>query len=204
MLGIQTGNKLSVQWSGNRTVQDQGSEYLLTVEIARSLFRAQTKKDGGGFVYLEASPLEVLENSEVKRGRLPSDLRPYGRIDVVLCDKKARPTALIEVKRYIGSIAADARRIAAILRRCDRANGGTIRYGAIAAITVLQHNEFSKVNARVRQICGRLQDELTDCEFRVENPSRIRNVLRNGEVWYSYAICLTMHRQSPESWRSGT
>lgn len=193
MRGIQNANGLAVLWSGGeRTIADQGTEYLLTVEIARALFKAQRKKNGG-FAFLEEYPDFILRNAEKKRGRLPSDLRMFGRIDIVLSDKTRNPRVILEVKKDVGSISSDARRIAQILRRFDRAAGGTIRYGVIAVIRVLEYRNIERAMARVRKVCGRLQEEITDFEFRIEEPSRVRCSLPDG-VLYIFAFCLTMHR----------
>jgi hypothetical protein len=193
--GVQRGNSLCVNWSQDRTVQDQGGEYLLTVEIARSLFTAQKKKDGGGSVFLEVRPTEILKYGPVKRGRPEKALRHMGRVDIVLCDKRVRPIAVVEVKRFIGGIAGDLKRLGAILNKCNRRVGGTVRYGCVAAITVVERDNLPAEYTRLQTRVTRLQKHIDSYELHLEQPSRIRHDLQKEGRWYSYALCVTLKKK---------
>jgi hypothetical protein len=194
MRGIQRANRLTVEWSaGEVTAQDQGAEYLLTVEIARELRRVQVNKHGSGFVLLEARPQRILECSSSKRGRPERALRLGGRIDVALFDQFYDPIGLVEVKRISGDgagLAKDAARLAAIMRRIGRTAGGTIRYGALATIRIVEEKDINKVASN---IIARLQGKMSDFKIRMMEPTFSRCKTNDGERWCSHALCFTLH-----------
>jgi len=192
MKGIQAGNDLHVRWTDGYTIQDRGVEHLLSTEVARALFKAQNKKDGSGFVHLEASPLEILEYGPKKRGRLEHDLRSDGRVDVVLCDRGNEPIAVVEVKRLSRDMLRDAPRVAAILRRCNRAKGGTLRYGCLASIRVRKTEEVSAVKSWLQTKLKRIQPEIEGYKLVPQVTSGVRLDLGNDDIRYAFAICVML------------
>jgi hypothetical protein len=189
MRGAQKANSLAVAWSGGDiTAQDQGAEYLLTVEIARELWRAQVKKDRSGYVRLEMRPGDVLKDGPSKRGKLERALRHGGRIDVVLFDPNYKPIGLVEVKLKSSDAAGlskDAARISAMMRRMSK-----LRYGALATIRVAKNKDISLVTKKIK---ARLQAELNDFVVRMMVLTSPACKLSDNHKWYSHALCFTLH-----------
>jgi hypothetical protein len=189
MQGTQKANSLAVAWSGGDvTAQDQGAEYLLTVEIARELWRAQVRKDGSGFVLLEVRPETILQSGPTKRGRLEHALRHGGRIDVALFDQHDSPIGLVEVKRISGDVAGlskDAARIAAMMRRMS-----TLRYGALATIRVVKDKDISSITKKIET---RLQAKLNSFVIHTAVSTSSACKLSDKQKWYSHALCFTLH-----------
>jgi hypothetical protein len=148
--GIQNADKLLKLWR-HRRLSDRGAEYMLTVEIARVLYKSQKKHCG--YVDIEESPKAVLEEYEISPEGLPEDLRYNGLIDVVIRDKKQKPRILIEVKKHYKDIKADVTCIARLLHLIPPAD---VRYGAIAFVRNLRRNEVCTAEEAVRCECERL------------------------------------------------
>jgi len=149
---------------------------MLTVEIARSLYNLQIKKDGVGSVLLEAYPTEILEFARKKRGRPQKALRHLGRIDVAVFDKKMRPVAIVEVKRSLGAVVSDVQRIAEILNRCDRRSGGTLRHGCIAAIKIVDRKKtLDVIPNRINKQVQTIQSKIKNYSLKLARPIRNRH-----------------------------
>jgi hypothetical protein len=192
MQGVQKANELAIKWSGE-CAQDQGAEYLLTVEIGRELRRAEVKKNHGGFVLLEARTRDVLDYAPVRPGRPERGLRIGGRIDVTLLDGNRRPIGLVEVKRFSGDIAGllrDSRRLAAIMRRLGQRVGGTIRYTAMAALRVTKESDIQAIMDRTKD---HVNERLSHFELRAVTTRKNCTFSDENQNWYSHALCFTLH-----------
>ena len=196
MRGVQRANQHAVNWSGGDVcAQDQGAEYLLTVEVGRELQKAQNRGGAKGYVLLEAKARELLRNGPSKRGRAASAIRAGGRIDVTVFDGQYRPIGLVEVKRLSadgGGLAKDAARVAAILRRMGKRANGTVRHAALATLRVVEADDISVVANRIGR---RIQSALPGFRVRALTTKAKCKLIDDDRTWYSHALCFTIHEK---------
>ena len=129
LTGVEVAQATYERWSGGYWLW-QAPEYLAVVYVAKRI----AKLRGSKFVTLEESAKNAISEAGAKgRGKLPRDIRAFGRIDIVLWWATGLPRAIIEIKNQLGTRAhyeADIKRIKQFLQR--RSQDSSLQFGLFA------------------------------------------------------------------------
>lgn len=147
MHGIKTAQEEYERWTGGALMQMEAPEYLLTVYVARELWRIKRKK----YLLLECSPKYVLEKARAMApGPVPKGIREKGRFDIVLYWGNGYPRAAIELKGWVRgyeSIAADMKRLEGVVHRAK--DKSTLQFALMAYYTCAENSERSTAEAQL-------------------------------------------------------
>jgi len=123
--GANSAFKLNSEWSGGEWL-NAAPEYLLTTKVCEAI----GKLDGSHYVSLEYSTEATVDEAGVRgRGPLPWDMRPDGKIDILVWNGTPKPRGIIEIKSQnfgFSKLASDVRRIEKIMGR-----NSSIKFGGV-------------------------------------------------------------------------
>lgn len=183
-----------IDWSGGLGLW-QAPEYLITINITREF----SKNGFKNFVVLEKSAIDAFRESRTKNtGRIASDWRPYGRVDIMLynCEK---PIVPIEVKRFVStysSIGSDMKRITKFVTRSH--GESSIKFGAIAFYIGSDDKNPERAQNRVK---SRLDNIEREAKFNL--PKGLTVKLMAGEIkqvdggaWSAAALIVEPNEQN--------
>lgn len=135
-------------------------EYFSTVYIAQAI----GARIGGEFLTLENGAEAAVRDAGARgRGRLHHQMRPKGRMDILLWWARRTPRVVIEVKVQVNSfkkISADANRIAKMLLRTPDRNSlcaGMIMF--YASCRCRNSKPENKLSERIKNIHDAAKDE---------------------------------------------
>ena len=130
--GTRRAHRLYEDWTGGEWL-NTAPEYLLTTYVAESI----GKLDGSHCVSLEYSASSTISEAGARgRGELPRDMRPDGRVDLLIWNGRPAPRGVIEIKNQnfgFGYLKKDVERIEAMLKKTSNLNKRTssLKFGAI-------------------------------------------------------------------------
>ncbi len=130
--GTRRAFKSHGDWSGGDWL-NAAPEYLLTTYVAESI----GKLEGSHYVSLEYSASSTIAEAGARgRGKLPRDMRPDGRVDLVIWNGRLRPTGVIEIKNQnfgFSHLKKDVLRIESMLKRNPSTSNRrpSLKFGAI-------------------------------------------------------------------------
>ncbi|WP_143424264.1 hypothetical protein [Geoanaerobacter pelophilus] len=129
LTGIKNAQTQYQVWTGGNWLW-QAPEYLITTNIAANISGIK----GSKYITLENGASEAIEDAGAKgRGRLPTDFREAGRVDILLWWADNTPRAIIEVKNQISGTDQyhhDLKRISSFLKR--KPDVSSLQFGLFA------------------------------------------------------------------------
>ena len=197
--GVMRANAKYERWSNGLWLTDSGVEGLLVASLSEELSKILAK---GESLLIEVGFEHIQEWSEAARprGRPPRVLTGQRRADIVLLDRRDRPTYVVEAKRYWSRRRGfrDIRRLRALLRTCGQENGGSLQGGLL--VLFLSSEARTRREARrdiqdqVERIQREVQEEFAlapgDAEFQ-RSTCRYYPQRYGGEIEYaSAALCI--------------
>ena len=195
--GIEEAQKDYERWSAGEWVSN-AAEYILSTYIAQSIMAIE----GPIYITIEAKPRQVLKDANATtKGRLSRDLRPDGRIDLLLWwGTKNAPRAAIEVKNnvfdYSSQCKPDIKRIKSILLRESKKS--SLKFGVFAFYSWDDNGDRmsakEKLESRFERLENLIRREL-GTSFRTEFYNRI-NDDHEESAWA--AACFLLIRMIPK------
>jgi len=180
-------------WAGERLWN--APEYLLTVNIAKKLWKNNGKK----FITLEDKIEETLKiaKSKSSKNRNSTKMRANGKADIIVWSyKNGRPKGIIEVKNYtprLGKIQKDIDRIIEMLKEDSK-----IEFG----ISTFFIDDDCKVNAkenlqkRIDKIYCDLQEYVFPFKVEYHYQEVLTELIRNNlEEYSSFAVVFTIKKK---------
>lgn len=167
---VESANATYERWSGGHWVSDMGAEAMLSIEIAKALYRRT--RDADGLVTLEHTFGELVRLSESSYtiGDGPeTSLRKGQRPDVVLWTKPSAPRAVIEVKHHWDEddCRGDLERLREFLRTCGPAHGGSLQWAAFAVFLTEKPNATKRTIAAAKQGLAAARQEVFGADWDV-------------------------------------
>ena len=179
------------KWSNERLWR--AHEYLLTVNIAKVLWKADGKK----YITIEDKIRETLKDAKVKKSKRTNNKisRLNGQSDIILWSKKSgRPKCIIEVKHRVkrfNDVKEDIDRITDILKQKS-----TIEFG-ISTFFIendLLNNVKDNIEKKIEKIYEKVKEHISDSNLETELHYQeiLTEPINNGREYSSFAVVITI------------
>ena len=131
--GVHTANVKYEKWSNGWWVTDSGVEGLVVAYVAKALNKVLSSSESIA-MELPLSAIQEWSKASRPRGRPRGTLTGRKRADIVILDRKQRPTCVVEVKRYWDKTTCfgDLERIRDLVLRCGAQHNGSLKRGFLA------------------------------------------------------------------------
>lgn len=190
--GTRTANEEYLEWTAGCSIGDSGVEGHLVSVIARQLRKYQ---DDDESLLMECPFSCIREWSGASRppGRPPAVVNDRNRSDIVLFNKNAMPTCVIEIKRRwtTESCFKDLRRVSTLVKRCSHQRNGSLRRGFLAVYL----EKWQSVDDESRRIQELVSEEFDDEEiglrFHESSPCTKKDTW--GNAWEFACLCIEIH-----------
>lgn len=188
--GIIESQKEYEEWTGGYWLWE-GPEYLITINVARSI----TDLEGAKYITLENGASRAIEDAGAKgKGRLHRNIRPNGRVDILLWWADGTPRAIIEIKNQISSkdqYEKDINRIKECLKRNNHKS--TLQFGLFCFYESAQNGQRKtaqqKIKDRLRRVKNNAQTLIgTDFNLTLKK-SNIYNI--DDSAWCGACLLIT-------------
>ena len=183
------------EWNNERLWR--AHEYLLTVNIAKALWKAK----GDKYITIEDKIRETLKNAKVKKSKRTNNKisRLDGKADIILWSKEnGRPKCIIEakhrVKRFNKDLKKDINRITDILNQKS-----TIKFG-ISTFFIdndVVNNAKDNVENKIKKIYEEIKKYISNFDFKTELHYQeiLTESIYNGEREYSsFSVVITIKK----------
>lgn len=181
------------EWSNERLWR--AHEYLLTVNIAKVLWKADGKK----YITIEDKIKETLKNSKVKKSKRTNDKisRLNGQADIILWSKEnGRPKGIIEVKHRVkrfNNLKKDIDRITDVLKQKS-----TIEFG-ISTFFIendLLNDVKNKIEKKIQEIYKEIQEHISNSNLKTQLHYQeiLTESINDGREYSSFSVVITINK----------
>ncbi|MCP4349091.1 MAG: hypothetical protein GY795_26725 [Desulfobacterales bacterium] len=158
--GIAKAQKNYEEWTGGEWLWT-APEYLLTTSVASEIAKI---KGATKYLTLENNTYQALEDAGATgKGKLHSDLRANGKVDILLWWANSTPRAVIEVKNQVSNIKdcqADIKRIKQLLKR--KSNVSSFQFGLFAFYTSSRDRQEFTAEERLEKRLQNIYEQSTE------------------------------------------
>lgn len=179
--GTRRAHRLYEDWTGGEWL-NTAPEYLLTTYVAESI----GKLDGSHYVSLEYSTSSTIAEAGARgRGKLPRDMRPDGRVDLLIWNGRPAPRGVIEIKNRnprFNRLKKDVERIEIMLKPTS-----SLKFGAIGLYLHLRTTPNSpardRVSTTLENLSTAFEEQTSDSVNWEPFPSRVKG--DENDAWAS-------------------
>lgn len=202
LAGVQEANRKYLEMSGGASLHEYGVEPLISATVAECLYNFNGKKQ---FVTLETTFWELIKWSFCGEGADDIYEDSDGqRVDVAYWNRNDLPEGVVEIKRHFSfsNCSSDIEKISGLLLRADTQQGGTLKWGAIAAMKERTNQSTKPKEKTLNDFLSKCEEEFQDFLF----TGRCEEVLIDGNSatvkrrkdlkgFESYAVLFRRKRQ---------